>query len=240
MTNDVARRPAKLRLPTGEDVKEYKGWEKWSNRRWGWEFLRRNTDFRDSCWNLPEEPTQRKIKEEEIAQRFHLKKFKHCDEKFGSNKQKKLRPNFNPLDAWWSVEEGEKRRPKASIVEGQVLVRFDLRPALENKNLLKLQILYAQSILERQFKRLLEINPSNPTIKRFRDENAERKLQLLRMIDLKASNRTAVDIYCMIHPGDKRDTFLPGERDELRGKFESEYRTAKNWMEQGYLMLALK
>ena len=63
----------KAKRPDGLSLDRYKGHEKWSYRRWAWEFLRRNEDFIAACDAL----NRNEKTEIEIAEEFHLADFKH-------------------------------------------------------------------------------------------------------------------------------------------------------------------
>lgn len=61
------------RRPSGENLEDYDGHDRWSYRRWAWEFLRRNDQFIGACRALEDGDEPRR---DEIAKQVGLKKFK--------------------------------------------------------------------------------------------------------------------------------------------------------------------
>ncbi len=61
--SEIKVTPPKTNRPDGLSIDRYKGHEKWSYRRWAWEFLRRNKDFIKACEALD----RKEGTEEEIA-----------------------------------------------------------------------------------------------------------------------------------------------------------------------------
>ena len=71
---------AKKKRPDGTDVERYIGMEKWSYRRWAWEFLRRNEQFLAACKRANSaESNDEKAK---VAAEFGLKRYKPYTESF--------------------------------------------------------------------------------------------------------------------------------------------------------------
>jgi hypothetical protein len=64
---------SKRKRHDGLSLDGYKGHEKWSYRRWAWEFLRRNDKFAKACIAVDNEERT----SEEVAREFHLSRFKH-------------------------------------------------------------------------------------------------------------------------------------------------------------------
>ena len=85
----------------------YKNNEKWTPRRWAWEFLKRKKDFIQRCYDASNLTDDAKTAAElEIAKEFRLKKFKDHTEKYSPNN-----PIFLSTSIYkWKGE--SKKRPK--------------------------------------------------------------------------------------------------------------------------------
>jgi len=224
-------------LPKGKSVSEYKGYRKWGMKRWSWEFLRRNKDFRARCEVLETmEENKRGIEEIDIARDFGLKKFKHCDAPFGE-KGKGLQPRFNAIACWYKVEDGKKRVVKVGMYQDQMIVRFDLRPVLRNKKALADQLSQALTALKWYVK---EVKKKEPRGAQNRTREINDYLRYLRMLDLKRSNVSPAAIYAELYP-DNEDVKNIGRGSGivLRDKFRSTFSAAEGLAERGYLTLAL-
>lgn len=230
-------------FPSGIETEDYRGCKKWSNRRWAWEFLRRNTEFQKACDAAVSSSDGNGDLKKDVASQFHLKKFKHYSEEYGP---KESRPSFVPIFAFWSIPEGkESRKIKLTIVEGQILIRFDIRPAASSKSSLNSQISRAKKILENRLMEFSAKTNSKPEYNFSKKSSPEAKRDWLRMIDLTRSNHSQPEIFLKLNPNtkeekDKNGKSLHGSRDELRLKFKSAYRTSERIMLGGYLALALK
>lgn len=136
-------------LPDGTEVSAYEGSENWDHRRWAWEFLRRNDDFRAACREWQElDSDGRKLRAVEIAAKFLLRKFRHCDEQITDGDliafhAQKVSPLSSTAIEW--------RMPLENY---QVAIVFDLRPSLYAKNAAKVQLQKAKKTLDNRLKEL--------------------------------------------------------------------------------------
>ena len=84
------RKPWAEHFPNGEIVEKYGDYEKWSNRRWAWEFLRRNPEYIQACEEIgisvgKKVAGPRYGKSESIARTFGRLKLKHYLEPYGND-----------------------------------------------------------------------------------------------------------------------------------------------------------
>jgi hypothetical protein len=103
MATSAARAKQLIPRPTGLTRDEYRGHEKWSYRRWAWEFLRRNQEFIRACRESRGDPER----QAQVATEFGLKRFKPYTEGFTTNK----RPMFSAasVDSWSALDAEEVR-----------------------------------------------------------------------------------------------------------------------------------
>lgn len=235
----------KARRPSGKDINGYPGYEKWTNRRWAWEFLRRNKTFMRECANLHAATTteQRSVIERVIAREFHLKKFKHCDEPYRDQL-----PVFNEI-TWWSCQEDLREQKRTVLLQqGQILVKFDLEPALLSDKALTAQLNRAETILKKQLEELATQRKIELTRNAFRAGNAADNLRWLRMLDAKlladidavrirGDALTDAQIYQLLYPDESRKKIDDEDRAEA---FKDVYRTASKLAERDYLKLAIR
>jgi hypothetical protein len=61
-------------LPDGSNDSDYEGCKDWDYRRWAWEYLRRNLDFREACCEASKikDKSERIALEGKIAREFML------------------------------------------------------------------------------------------------------------------------------------------------------------------------
>lgn len=167
----------KVKRPTGLKAADYGKFEKWTFRRWAWEFLRRNDDFAKRCRAAGEDLAARQA----VADDFGLKRFKS----FAEGYSKGSKPRFSD-DAIcsWTWQEGQDRQARIRIERGQVLIRFDLSTTTNDSAVLDAQLRAAKSRLnKRQAAYLKEMALPEPK------EHKKKPvyfLQSLRLLDLMA------------------------------------------------------
>lgn len=62
----VKPQPRRIPRPTGRDINEYKDVETWHFRRWAWEFLRRNPEFKIVCKQFEASPPSPEVRQEAL------------------------------------------------------------------------------------------------------------------------------------------------------------------------------
>lgn len=161
--------------PTGIDVQEYKGYEKWTFKRWAWEFLRRNPDFAKQCTAAGDDATAQQA----VADEFGLKRFKHYKSAYGHAPMPSFRDGA--VSSWSWLQE-HPRKAKMRISRGQVVIRFDLSATTKDVAALEAQLRNAKSLLmKRQRTYLQEIGAPEPKAHRNKPMFF---LQSLRLLDL--------------------------------------------------------
>jgi hypothetical protein len=127
---NVASRKIKSR-PDGTEVDRYKNLEKWSYRKWAWEFLRRNSNFIAECKRVERGTDKEKYA---VADRFGLKRFKMYSEQY---KGTSGYPRFamGSISSWTNLDcdNAVDRRVNVNLGYGQVLVRFNLSPVIQDR-----------------------------------------------------------------------------------------------------------
>ncbi|MQR00230.1 transcriptional regulator domain-containing protein [Glaciimonas soli] len=226
----------RLAIPlNGLDIKAYRGYKKWSNRRWAWEFLRRNISFQKICHEILKiESDEKKTNAMKVAARkYGLKIFKHCGDHYGTQKEGN-RPIFNGISYWYKVDDGEIRKQRISFHKGQVVIRFDVSPALIDKKALNLQLLRAKELLQNRISEMNGITPQRKQINIIPDEY----LKFLRMLDADYnSDESQTTIYVMLNPKD--ESAISNDKDAQREKFKTLNARVENLTTHGYMTIAL-
>lgn len=216
--------------PDGTDVARYKGHTTWGSKRWAWELLRRHPDFIDECRKLPKAdkgpPSERDFRRLErlraqLAQKFGLKRFKDYRESYGKGTG---RPRFVSIEvSHWVNRDGDpgQREVKASLLKGQLLVRFDLRQTLSSKRALAEQLERAERVASREQKKLL-LSQGKTRVGHFnRDrDNFARHIQVL---DLRAAGRSWPEIAQIV----MADKAAAMDREQIKDRLVPLLREAK-------------
>lgn len=161
------------------DVADYRNFREWTYKRWAWEFLRRNPEFRNACLAAGDDPARRA----QVATEFVLKRFKRHSEGYTSGSG---RPLFlsSSVSSWICDEGEESRQPKVKIKAGQVLVRFDLSVTTVDREAIEAQLRHASDIIRRRQKDYLAAmgiaEPAKPSA---RPTYFLRNLRLLDLLD---------------------------------------------------------
>lgn len=179
----------KRKRPDGTDVERYAGCEKWSYRRWAWEFLRRNEHFRAAC-KAADVSDQANVKAR-IAAEYGLKCYKSYKEGYVSESG---RPIFaaGSITSWsyLDCENDESKRLRVSLNGGQVLIRFDVASALSDIQILEKQIRLADSRLRKRLKSI-EVQLNKEAM--VRRNKVSTFGHYLRLLDLRAAGTTLVE-----------------------------------------------
>lgn len=239
----TAQTVKRRRLPSGHNLADYRGYEKWSIHRWAWEFLCRNEDFIDACSKPAKSPGAQMSSRMRIARQFHLARFKHCLEPYHEGEK----PSFRPVKIWRCTQLQKKRVCTGiEIHQGEVLIRFSLEPALHSSNAVVAQLLSAEKVLKEHARMLARLrNTKLPRSKAKIGADTER-IRWLRMLDAKRHAKSAEEkskgeawthseIYRNLFP----DIAKGLERDQLARKFKDAFRTAVRCTQHTYLEMAL-
>ena len=221
----ATKRNAKLASAPALDSQAYEGNEAWTNKRFAWEFLCRNDEFREACDSLEDAAS---AKEKQIlARRFGLVRFKHYGEPYESADDGIRPPVFRSraVQIIGPKRQNNNDRAPLRLEAGQFLVRFDLKFALQDDTILKAQLKSAESGLRRHLN--ARRRAIGETAKSGRNRPRARLLEQLKILD-------ALAISTMTHS--QRANLLFGETDEK--KFIERMDAAKEMSKDGYLLLA--
>lgn len=212
-THPDALRPEEPRKkkgrPSGSDADAYKGWQKWSYRRWAWEFLRRNEIFQEECKRVNASNS-----EEErcrVASEFGLRSYKSYTEAY---KGKSGYPRFTiglvTSISHLDVDQDNNRKVRSELKPGHVLIRFDLSSALSDIHVLEKQIRMADNRL----KRLLRSYETKLKVRSLvKKHSVSTFLDYLRLLDAQADGKTQIEAALMIDP--KKERQLSDSRNNI-------------------------
>ena len=203
-------KPKKQRAD-GTDPERYAGLEKWSYKRWAWEFLRRNEDFRAACKQA--NATGSEVEKEKVAAEFGLKRYKSYNEAFRGSSG---RPLFatGSISSWSRIdcEDDEGKKIRVTLDGGQVLIRFDLASALNDAKVLEKQLRLAEIRLEKRLKSYAANKKKQVQVGRHKVGTFG---QYLRLLDLRAAGIRQIESGLLVAPKKARrlETMLAGKED---------------------------
>ena len=173
--------------PTGTTKDEYAGHEKWTYRRWAWEFLRRNPEFINACKAAKDDLA----KQVEVASEFGLKRFKPYTEAYGRDRRLPVFLNA-AVGMWSAVDASRKRTVSVTLREGQVLVRFNLAAGREDARAIQAQLATAEKRLKApQTQYMKAIGAQEPKATESKPMYFVRHLRLLDLLSGKELKRRA-------------------------------------------------
>lgn len=215
--------------PDGRNPTDYAGCEEWTRLRWAWEFLIRNEAFRRACDGTVDGASRKETSE--LCETFGLKRFKH----YRTGYRVGGFPRFaaSSVTSWSRVDEEKFARLKlpTKLNPGEVLIRFDLNPALSNARSIRAQVSRAKNRLDA---RLTEYLSSKGKQRQYEKPKSDHFLVALRMSDAKAAKMKNAAIARMLFP-----TVVRGKSDdEAASYFKSRYRSARDLIEGGYMAVA--
>lgn len=164
--------------PDGTNEKDYAKCDKWTPRRWAWEFLRRNPSFLSDSKAVVggNEAEQRKV-----AEKYSLKRFKPANEAFRG-------PHGLPvfigssIRSWTNWDESILELTKIKLKQSQVVILFDLEKTMVDRRSLRAQLREAEKRLR---SRLAELE----VVRRKKADDHKPKSHVLktylRLLDLK-------------------------------------------------------
>lgn len=243
MLSATASTIASAVFPTGLKISEYPQSNKWTNRRWAWEFLTRNPKFREFCEGITEkQPPAKEVTQTSLTE-FGLLKFKDYREPY-----RYPLPKFSSAQAsfWADTSKGTfgaRKKKRLSMGPGEIIIRASLRDALQSKNR-KALVKYIDTLLERKATEWANLNGVQPSSSTVRGDF----LALLRILDLVASNakqpkaqqHTRTQLYAIVFP---KIANAPSASPRISGQFDKPFNEkwslAKKYTQpEGYLPLA--
>ena len=213
--------------PTGEDVARYKKMDKWTYKKWAWEFLRRNPDYIADCKKVVSAFDDEK---DAIARKYGLKKFKYNREGY---REGVGRPKFDRGSMGFipNLNEDATITRKINIAPGKVLVQFDLVTAFCDKKALNKQIRRTENMLDIYKKQLPaklieQINVQKPKVMNFGI--------YIRLLDALAANKTTEECADLIFPNEKYEK--PSFKNK---KVRDKIKSAKSYALDKYRYLSI-
>jgi hypothetical protein len=224
--------------PDGSDINEYRGFEKWSNKRWAWEFLRRNDDFLKACLACGERPT--KAVGVEIAARFGLTRFKHATEAYRGGERKRLKTLFVPSTVQYQarLQEQDKAPYRRQLEVGDLVIRMNLHAATDKSASLASQLRVVEKVAREQAKAYARAHHREPV-----DTRVERDVRVLlgyvRLLDGRAAKMPLADCAKMAFPQLANKSTPPLTNEDWRDAVKSRWTNARDYAKRDYLKLAV-
>lgn len=221
----------------------YKNNQKWSPRRWAWEFLKRNLEFIELCDDARNLTGDAKAAAEfAVAKKFQLKKFKDYTESYSPNNPIFLSTSIYKWKGGSEKRKTDKTTIRVKLLPGQVVIRFQVDATLNNSRAIKVQLESAKIHLERYRddlidsakKESLQAEDGGKRKDRFNPQPAV-FLRRLKIIDAKRRGLTRNEIYKKVFP-DKFKEFN-GDKDALHDHFKGEIPEATKMLDK-YLEIA--
>lgn len=183
--------PKRVPPPDGSNDQHYAECKAWDYRRWAWEYLRRNLDFRKACSEVSKikDKSERIAQKAKIARKFMLRRYWHCDRPCEDGKAPAFRAVMrSPLpqalgETAWSVH----------LNHDQVAIVFNLRPALHSRSAIKAVLGNAERILKKRLEHLQSLEPGH-TPKPMPHLDREKLIRNLRILDAQAAGYGPIDI----------------------------------------------
>lgn len=170
----------------GKSSKDYESCKKWSNRRWAWEFLCRNTDFKEASDVAINGSTEDMAL---VAKKYGLVRFKYYAE---VQTKKAGYPTFKngAIKSWENIG-SEKYEETIKVYPGQVVIRFKLTAESNVQQSIDEQMKKASTKLKKKTDEFLKIQD-----KKFGTKNPKANLfsEYLRILDMKAQNLNETEI----------------------------------------------
>lgn len=227
--SEIKVTPPKTNRPDGLSIDRYKGHEKWSYRRWAWEFLRRNKDFIKACEALD----RKEGTEEEIAEKFHLLDFKHYRMTYKSKNNPSPKFIVRTIKTRANLTTKEFKGKPTKMSSGQVWLRFDLNHEFIVHGSLDAQLRVAKNSLNLALKEYAETIKKQRPIKK-KPERSQ-LINLLRRLDAIAATNPKWKGLAALYP----EKFKDKDSDERSKIAGSLIRAAYLHAKETYLTLAI-
>jgi hypothetical protein len=223
----------KRERPDGTDLSRYKNIEKWSYKKWAWEFLCRNNDFIAACKKI-ESSVDQKNEIEAVAKQFGLKSFKSCTEKY---KGESGYPQFSmgSISSWTNLdaEKDKKRQVSIRICAGQVVIRFNLVSAIEDRKSLDKQIRLAEIRLKNRLVSYEKLIQKEAKTHKYKVINFGIYIRLLDYMD---KGKSPLECAKLVFPSKVADSRTD---NYLRMDVKDPIKAANKLANEGYLYLSV-
>lgn len=231
----VGSKKVKQVRPDGLDVARYRNLKNWSYRRWAWEFLRRNVDFILACKSATSGTEEEKMA---VAQKFGLKKFKKYTESYKGE-------SGYPIFSTGSItslsnldcDKNSIHRKKIEIKAGQVVIRFDLASAMNDKKSLKKQLRNAEQKLTKLLIAYEEIIHRKADAPKHKVSSFGK---YIRLLDHWAAGKSRSECAQLIYP-DEAKSFQSGDRKpfDMNNLIKNQLKMANEYAKERYRYLPL-
>ncbi|MBT9520015.1 MAG: hypothetical protein IV101_03895 [Dechloromonas sp.] len=225
------KRPRKR--PDGTNEKDYLGCERWSPKRWAWEFLRRNPDF---AAEAKEALNQGEAEQRVVAVKYGLRRFKPAEGYKGPHGLPLFLGSSIRSRTYW--DESLLQLSKMKIKQSQILIVFDMEMIMSDRRSLRAQLGEAEKRLR---KRLSELE----SMRERRAEDHKPKWNVLktylRLLDLKdVGNKSRLESILIV---DKvyQEAFKmdpKAARADIHSFATAKFKKAKAYASEGYRYLA--
>jgi hypothetical protein len=207
----------------GENMAVYKGHEKWSHRRWAWEFLQRNDNFRKKC-DAAESTNRRNRKE--IALEFGLLNFKHYKEHYLDGDK----PRFLLSTRIYRTA-GTSKRYEITLRPTEIMLRFDLSYAAKDQKILRAQIRRAQRIIEKNVTEIRSSKSLKALTSRFKFSSKDLLLKIRVLDALIVDEKQQAEILDLIYPNLGRGKDNIEKRSTLRKRITHAKKLSTTYLE---------
>lgn len=237
-TENTSSNKPKNTPPDGMTLERYSRLKEWSYKKWAWEFLRRNKQFRAACKRA--KLTDSDDERAKVAAEFGLKRYKPYTEKFKGESGKPLF-SAGSISSWSNLdsEEDKSRRVRVLLDNGQILVRFDLASSLADAEILKKQIRLTEIRLEKRLK-AYELKLKKES--QFRRHKVSQFGQYLRLLDLNLAGKSQIYSGLLIAPAKAKkvesELFEHG-KDNVAPAISKKMRRANEYANELYRYLAV-
>lgn len=216
---------------------QYPNWEKWSNARWAWEFLRRNEDFQKRCATSAVAELS-KPQKNRLANEFGLLRYKAPDEGFESADGEAVR-FMSTTTRLARVPAGMSRKTfKITISNDELIIGFNIAEAARSQSSLEAQLESAKTRIEAEIENY-KISNNEP----FSGAKTRTKmvglqyLELLRILDLLSFKATTREIAALVKPPQKIST---SSLDEIRDSVKPLISRARQYAKTEYRKIVLR
>lgn len=232
-------------LPNGLLEADYVDHEKWTNKQWAWEFLRRRSDFIRFCSKLKQKIYTDQKLDRILKRNFGLTKLVSPNNNYDDKKVRFVTDYIPSYSEVGEIATSPNKLIKLMVRPGDLFLKFNLRISSQSKKYLDSQLLSAKLRLDERSEKFAK----NNNIEQKNQKNRANYIDLIRLIDLdKASNYAGkgnelkrYEMYVTVFSEKAFDTAgsFNKSKPELQKLFSKKWEVAKEYMTKDrYLDLA--
>src|SRR3989338_6346386 len=221
----------KVDRPDGTDVGRYRNLNKWSYRKWAWEFLRRNTSFIAECKRVR---NGTEADRQAVADQYGLKKFKMYSENYrGASGMPRF--SMGSISSWTNLDcdNAEDRRIGIRLGYGQVLVRFNLPPIIQDIKALDKQLRLVELRIKKRLAKYEKIIEKESALHKHKAMNFG---IYIRLLDLLNAGKTPQECAELVFSSRKE---IGGRGKYLHHIVNEPIESAMRMADEGYLYLSV-